>query len=109
MNRRDAIKQKILARVVMSDDLFRGQPCHIWTGPTSGENGRGAGYPRMSVNGQTMAVHKVAWTNENGIIPGKKQLDHACRRRLCVNEAHLDLVTHKENCKRRDAAKGQEQ
>jgi len=79
-------------------------PCHIWTGPTSGE-GRGGDYGRMSLDGQTVAVHLVSWTNEHGFVPGKKQLDHLCRRRRCVNDRHLELVTHKQNQKRRDLAR----
>ncbi|WP_292130972.1 HNH endonuclease signature motif containing protein [Mesorhizobium sp.] len=80
-------------------------PCHIWTGPDSG-SGRGGGYPRMSLDGQTVAVHLVNWTNEHGFIPGKKQLDHLCRTRLCIRDDHLELVTHKQNQKRRDMANG---
>jgi hypothetical protein len=66
----------------------------------------------MSLDGQTVAVHKVAWTNEHGFIPGKKTLDHACRNRRCVrwdkdeaDRTHLEMVTHKENCRRRDRAR----
>lgn len=58
----------------------------------------------MCLDGQTVAVHLVAWTNENGFIPGRKQLDHLCRRRRCVSDLHLELVTHKENQKRRALA-----
>jgi hypothetical protein len=98
--RRDRIAEKVYARVRV--DPATG--CWIWTGPTSGDEGRGAGYPRMCLDGQTVAVHKVMWTNENGLIPGRKQLDHKCRCRLCVNPSHLELVTHKENMRRQDAA-----
>lgn len=102
--RRGKIRQLILKRVVFSG------ACWIWQGPTSGKPGAGRGhsYPRMSLDGQTVAVHKVSWTNEHGYIPGRKQLDHTCRNRLCVNPAHLELVTHKANCKRRDKANGKD-
>jgi hypothetical protein len=80
-------------------------PCHLWTGPDSGD-GRGGGYPRMWLDGQTVAVHKVSWTNENGLIPGKKELDHLCRMRRCVREDHLELVTPKRNAIRREIANG---
>lgn len=102
-DRRAAIRTKIGARVELRDTGFV-SPCHIWTGPDSG-GGRGGGYPRMALDGQTVAVHVVAWTNENGFVPGKKQLDHLCRCRRCVNPDHLELVTHKQNQKRRDAAR----
>lgn len=60
----------------------------------------------MSLDGQTVAVHLVLWTNENGYIPGRKTIDHRCRRRLCINLDHLELVTMKENARRRDEANG---
>lgn len=99
--RRERIAEKVMARVRI--DPVTG--CWIWTGPTSGETGRGAGYPRMSLDGQMVAVHRVMFTNEHGYIPGKKQIDHKCRNRLCVrpDADHLEMVTHKQNQKRRDA------
>lgn len=103
--RREQIRQKVLSRVEI--DQITG--CWIWLGPTSGTTGRGHGYPRMFLDGQTVAVHLVMWTNEHGFIPGKKQIDHKCRNRLCVNPSpdHTELVTHKENQRRRDAARQQ--
>ena len=108
MTRRDRIREKIMSRVEIVDapDHMPAHlgPCCLWTGPTSGD-GRGGDYPRMNLDGQTVAVHIVSWTNEHGFVPGKKQLDHLCRRRRCVNDQHLELVTHKQNQKRRDAAR----
>jgi hypothetical protein len=107
VSRRAMIAAKIACRVVeepapdwMTPHLG---PCKIWTGPDSGR-GRGGDYPRMHLDGQTVAVHIVSWTNEHGFVPGKKQLDHLCRRRRCVSDLHLELVTHKQNQKRRDRA-----
>ena len=101
MSRRDAIREKVLARVKIDEE----KGCWLWTGPTSGDKGRGKNYPRMSLSGQTVAVHIVMYTNEHGYVPGKKQVDHGCRRRLCVNPDHLELVTQLENCRRRDRAR----
>lgn len=106
MSRRQTISERVSQRISIA---FAGYetPCHIWAGPTSGDgrgDGRGGGYPRMWLDGQTVAVHLVTWTNEHGFIPGKRQLDHKCRNRRCVNPEHLELVTHKQNQKRRAAA-----
>lgn len=103
MSRRQSIREKILSRV--SVDPVTG--CWLWTGPTSGTSGRGHGYPRMSLGGQTVAVHIAMWTNEHGYIPGKKELDHKCRNRLCVNPdpKHLEMVTRKRNAMRREEAR----
>lgn len=97
LNRRDRMREYILARVKQDDG-----GCLIWQGRTSG-NGRGGGYPRFDFDGGTMAVHRAWWILENGPIPPRKQLDHTCRKRLCIS--CTELVTHKENQRRRDKAR----
>lgn len=108
LTRREKIRAKIAARTLICEEAHPklGTPCHLWQGPDSGKLGRGAGYPRMSLDGQTVAVHLVLWTNEHGYIPGRKTLDHVCRNRLCINLDHLEMVTMKENARRRDEANG---
>jgi hypothetical protein len=110
LSRRELIRMRVMACVEIVDTGYvdaKGvlSPCHVWTGPDSG-TGRGGGYPRMSLDGQTCAVHIVNWTNEHGFIPGKKQLDHLCRMRRCIRDDHMEMVTHKQNQKRRDQAMG---
>ena len=103
-DRRNGIIERILSRVAVTDTGFeldnKPSPCFLWEGPDSGE-GRGGGYGRMSLNGQTVAVHLVVYTHFYGYIPGKKQIDHLCNNRRCCNPAHLQMVTHKTNQKRR--------
>lgn len=103
VGRRRDLLQKILARCTFE----RAPPgsgcsgmCWLWQGPHSG-NGRGGDYARMNVDGQTVAVHRVTWTNLFGYLPGKRQLDHKCKRRRCVNPWHTDNVTHKQNQRRK--------
>jgi hypothetical protein len=103
-SRRERIREKVAARVEIVEGPLD-TPCHLWTGPTSGSKGRGAGYPRMCLDGGTMAVHIVMYVLEHGPIPPRKQIDHRCRNRLCVNTVHLEMVTHKENQRRRDEAR----
>lgn len=98
--RRHSIFEKIFQRLSFSNPTG----CWEWTGSTSG-TGRGGGYGRMSLDGQTVAVHLVMFTHFFGYIPGKKQVDHLCNNRLCCNPMHLELVTHKENQRRRDQRK----
>lgn len=106
MSRRDLILERILQRIEIVDRGYKRNgepsPCWEWTGPTSG-NGRGGGYGRMSLNGHTVATHLVMYTHQHGYIPGNKQVDHTCCNRLCCNPDHLELVSQKQNCKRRDA------
>lgn len=99
-DRRGEIIKRIYERVEVKDLGFvmdnKPSPCHIWTGPDSGD-GRGGGYGRMSLNSQTVAVHLVVYTHYFGYIPGKKQVDHKCNQRLCCNPAHLELMSHLRN------------
>lgn len=104
LSRRDAIRAKIFACIEVVDTGYA-TPCHLWTAGDSGD-GKGGGYPRMWLDGQMVAVHRVAWTNEHGLIPGKKQLDHLCRQRRCVRDDHMELVTNRENTKRQYRANG---
>ena len=66
-------------------------------------DGRGGGYGRMCLDGQTVAVHLVAYTHYYGYIPKTKQIDHLCEQRCCCNPQHLELVTHLRNQRRRAA------
>lgn len=96
IGRRESVIEKIKERVVVDEKTG----CWNWQGPTSG-NGRGGGYGRMYLDGQTVAVHIVMFTHVHGYIPGKLQVDHICENRLCCNPDHLDLVTHLENQRRK--------
>jgi hypothetical protein len=97
--RRETIELRIMANVAVVDGPLP-SPCFVWQGSHSG-TGRGGGYPRMSLDGATVAVHRVVWTNMHGFIPPKKQIDHRCKNRMCVNHLHLEMVTHRLNQRRR--------
>lgn len=101
-DRRETIWQRIVANVTVTPGPLD-TPCWIWNGAHSG-TGRGGDYPRMKLGSQTVAVHRVAATHCYGYIPGKKQVDHRCRNRMCVNPGHLEIVTHKRNQIRRAKA-----
>ena len=53
-----------------------------------------------SVEGQGFA-HRYAYEFFVGPIPRELEIDHLCHNKLCVNPAHLEAVTHQENCARR--------
>ena len=72
--------------------------CIVWTGGTNSN-----GYGRLTVNGRRMLAHRYAWERENGPVPDGLELDHLCRNRPCVNLAHLEPVTHRENVLRGEA------
>jgi len=108
-DRREHIFQRIMDKVEINHkSIHNGHPCWIWTGTTSGNpkendrNSRGHSYPRMSLNGETVAVHRVMYTHVYGYIPARKTIDHECLNRLCVQPAHLSLTSLRENIRRRD-------
>lgn len=102
VKRRIEIWRRVLGNVTPQDCGFETE-CWLWNGATSGE-GRGGKYPRMKIEGQTVAVHRVVWITLAGYLPRKKQIDHKCRQRRCVRPSHLEKVTQLQNCRRRDAA-----
>jgi hypothetical protein len=44
-----------------------------------------------------MLAHRMIWEECFGELPNDREIDHVCRNRGCVNPAHLELVTHREN------------
>lgn len=104
VSRRAEIRARIRAAVAIVDAGYE-TPCWLWQLADSGD-GRGGGYPRMKLNSRTVAAHIVSFVNEFGYVPRNKQIDHKCRQRRCVNPDHLEMVSHVENAKRRDAANG---
>lgn len=57
---------------------------------------------RLSNPRRTARVHRVLYEFLVGPIPDGMELDHLCRNRGCVNPAHLEPVTHRENMLRGD-------
>jgi hypothetical protein len=72
--------------------------CWLWLGSYSHN-----GYGQVWFNGGNLRAHRVFWEDENGPIPDGLELDHLCKVRCCVNPAHLEAVTRKENIRRSEA------
>jgi hypothetical protein len=62
------------------------------------------GYASFYVNGRTVQAHRFAYEITVGPIPPGLHLDHVkargCTHRNCVNPAHLEPVTPRENTRR---------
>jgi hypothetical protein len=64
--------------------------CWLWRGASFGKvRGYGSFYHNYA--------HRVAYTLARGPIPDGLTIDHLCRTHRCVNPAHLEAVTSKEN------------
>ena len=66
--------------------------CWIWTAAQDGK-----GYGGFWDGEQRQKAHRVAYELMVGLIPTGLCLDHLCRNTLCVNPAHLEVVTQRVN------------
>jgi hypothetical protein len=69
-----------------------GGGCWNWTGYVSPD-----GYGRIKVGRTTENAHRVAYRVLVGEFDPVLHVDHLCRNRRCVNPAHLEPVTIREN------------
>lgn len=68
------------------------EECWPWVGAL-----RPDGYGFLLVNGRLERAHRLVYELVKGKIPDGLILDHLCRNPRCVNPAHLEAVTRREN------------
>lgn len=70
--------------------------CWMWLGA---RNSRGYGhfFVRGSKPRKNVLAHRWAYIMAGGVIPPGMQIDHLCRVRACVNPAHMEVVTPRQN------------
>lgn len=78
-------------------------PCWEWTGAQDGK-----GYGRLSSGGSgngRFRAHRISYELTKGAIPPELEIDHLCRKKNCVNPAHLEAVPHQINARRGEVGK----
>ena len=66
--------------------------CWIWMAALHSN-----GYGLFWKDGKHVRAHLIAYELLCGPVPKGCEPDHLCRRRRCINPAHIEFVTHKEN------------
>lgn len=68
--------------------------CWVWTG---GRNSRRKPESQQYGVYRRRLAHRWSYEHFVGLIPPNTEIDHLCRRTLCVNPAHLEPVSHQVN------------
>jgi HNH endonuclease len=80
--------------------VFAADGCWLWTRSVNDE-GYGQFYmPTGTRRSKVHRAHRFVYELINGPIPDGLHLDHLCRVPRCVNPAHLEPVTARENSHR---------
>lgn len=100
--------ERITSNVTITEELFENSPCWLWNLRTQGV------YPVLSIrvpgkkSPLPVLVHRIIITDPSCLgmlIPDDMEIDHICNNQLCVNPAHLDIVSHTENMLRQQFRK----
>jgi hypothetical protein len=86
MNTRETILER---REVLPNGCIR------WTGSTNP-----LGYGHVSFHNRNWLAHRLIYTWLVSPIPDGMDIDHLCRYPSCVNPAHMEVVTRRENSRR---------
>lgn len=86
------LPETVAARFWSYVDKSADNGCWLWTGTLDS-----SGYGRFAGNKQKHSAHRFSFELANGSITETLTLDHLCRVRACVNPAHLEAVSNREN------------
>lgn len=97
----------ILRRADMSDKdiarfwakVDRSGDCWIWQAAAA------RGYGQIGFHWKVVRAHRFAYALAHGECANDLEIDHMCHNRRCVNPAHLQPVTHQQNCGNKGADK----
>jgi hypothetical protein len=76
--------------------------CWEWTGAVTNQYGNCWNYVFPRGGARRTQAHRLSYILAKGEIPEGLQIDHLCKNKICVNPAHLEAVTQRENLLRGD-------
>jgi hypothetical protein len=79
--------RSLFERVEVSEETG----CWRWRGNLT------RGYARIAVAGKLMKAHRFVYQATVRELRADEVLDHQCRTRDCVNPAHLEPITNRQN------------
>jgi len=83
-----SIEERLLNKMIPEPN----SGCWLWTGATNKD-----GYGSIDFNGKNRKAYRVAYELLKGPIPQGLTIDHLCRVPSCINPAHLEPTTIREN------------
>lgn len=83
---------RLLDKILESEDLFQGTPCWVWQGARDRY-----GYGKFTMGGRTWKAHRASYHLLKAALSEEDVVDHLCRRRACVNPAHHEPLTNRQN------------
>jgi len=92
----------LIRRLVNGVKIDKDTGCWIWKGCKHHKDG----YGQIWYDGKARQVHRVSYAIFNGEIPDGMTVDHTCFNPACCNPEHLTLMTHSENCQRKNDRSG---
>lgn len=81
------LRERIASKIQVDAD-----GCWLWTKPLDKD-----GYGTLWAHGHNRQAHRVVYVEYRGEIPEGLTLNHECRVRHCVNPAHLEPMTQRDN------------
>lgn len=104
----------VLDRLIARSEYNPETGCWIWNGARDDKN-----YGLITVSHKrARMVHQASWEVTHGAIPAGLEIDHLChtqnpcgldqqcQHRPCWAVEHLEIVTHRENCRRGESPVG---